>query len=40
MWYPQADADTVLGITVEWICWHKSLSNCSLILSKEKIFPH
>src|ERR1700730_17954816 len=34
MWYPQADADTVLGVTVEWICWHKSRSGFSLIFSK------
>src|SRR5438132_13837138 len=36
MWYPQADADTVLGVTVEWICWHKSRSDFSLILSKRE----
>src|SRR6267143_4168877 len=34
MWHPQADADTVLGVTVEWICWHKSRSGFSLNLSK------
>jgi hypothetical protein len=28
--YPQADTDTVLGIIVERICWHKARWNCSL----------